>query len=102
RRGEDALTMLGFRVSAALALLLAIPAVASASPVVLTTRHVIMFVDGSKEQTANGAGYDQYGVLSAVNDGTVLVQFADGGMTDVEAISPAMNSRTVKRFPRVA
>jgi hypothetical protein len=94
--------MFGFRAPAALALLLAIPAVASASPVVLTTRHVIMFVDGSKEQTANGAGYDQYGVLSAVNDGTVLVQFADGGMTDVEAISPAMDSRTVKRFPRVA
>ncbi|HTJ25650.1 MAG TPA: hypothetical protein VMA36_05730 [Candidatus Limnocylindria bacterium] len=91
-----------FRIPAALALLLAIPAVASASPVVLTTRHVVMFVDGNKQQSASaGPGADEYGVLSAVNDGTVLVFFADGGTTDVEAISPSMQSRTVKRFPRV-
>jgi hypothetical protein len=90
-------------VPTALALLLALPAVASASPVVLTTRHVVMFIDGNKQQSASaGPNADEYRVLSGVNDGTVLVAFADGGTTDVEAISPSMDSRTVKRFPRIA
>jgi hypothetical protein len=91
------------RVAGALALLLAIPLAASASPVVLTTRNVVMFIDGNKQQTASaGPGVDQYRVLSGVSDGTVLVSFDDNGTTDVEAISTSMQSRTVKRFPRVA
>jgi hypothetical protein len=81
--------------------LLALGAAASAAPLLVSTRYLLVYVDGNTRQTASaGPGTSAYRILGATSDGTVLVTFDDGGMADVEAISPQLQSRTVKRFPR--
>jgi hypothetical protein len=74
---------------------------APATPLLVTTRDVLLYVDGDRRQAASaGARTGNYRLLSTLPDGSVLVSYDDGSFTNVESISPALEPRTVKSLPR--
>jgi len=77
-------------------------AASTPTPLLVTTRDVVVFVDGNKRQAASaGASTTNYRLLSTMADGSVLVGYEDAGFVAVESISPELASRTLKRLPRV-
>jgi hypothetical protein len=92
--------LLGALTSLAFVLLLG--AAASSTPLLVTTRYLMVYVDGDKRQGASaGPATGNYRLLGGMPDGSVLVSYDDAGATDVEALSPALGSRRVKTFPRL-
>lgn len=84
------------------ALLLLLGAVASSTPLLVTTRYLMVYVDGNTRQGASaGPSTGNYHLVGTMPDGSVLVSYDDAGATNVELISPALGSRMVKSFPRL-
>jgi DNA-binding beta-propeller fold protein YncE len=76
-------------------------AAANAPPLLVSTRYILVYVDGEKRQTASaGPDTNNYRLLGTLADGSVLVSYYDAGMLDVETISPSLASRTLKTFQR--
>ncbi len=70
-------------------------------PLLVATRHVLVYVDGDKRQTASaGADTGNYRLLGTLDDGSILVSYYDAGMLDVETVSPSLSTRTLKTFSR--
>ncbi|HWT06710.1 MAG TPA: hypothetical protein VN224_13195, partial [Xanthomonadales bacterium] len=68
-------------------------------PLLVTTRYILVYVDGDKRQSASaGAGTGNYRLLGTLPDGSALVSYNDAGALAVEAISPSLASRTIKTF----
>ena len=82
------------------------PALAADSvpqPLLVSTRYILVYVDGDKRQSASaGAGTGNYRLLGTLPDGSVLVSYYDGGALNVETISPSLSSRTLKTFRNTA
>jgi hypothetical protein len=92
--------LFGALTSCALVLLLG--AVASSTPLLVTTRYLMVYVNGNARQGASaGASTGNYRLVGTMADGSVLVSYDDAGATNVELISPALGSRMVKSFPRL-
>lgn len=84
------------------ALLALLGAGGPSTPLLVATRHLLVYVDGDRRQGASaGPSAANYRLLGTMPDGTVLVSYDDFASTDVEAISPTLGSRTVKTFPRL-
>ncbi|MDB5069271.1 MAG: hypothetical protein JWM87_382 [Candidatus Eremiobacteraeota bacterium] len=74
---------------------------APSTPLLVTTRDILVYVDGDRRETASaGARAGNYRLLSTLADGSVLVSYDDGSFTSVESISPSLQPRTVKSLPR--
>ena len=74
---------------------------APATPLLVTTRDILVYVDGDRRETASaGARAGNYRLLNTLADGTALVSYDDGSFTSVESISPSLQPRTVKSLPR--
>ncbi|HEY0613628.1 MAG TPA: hypothetical protein VGC96_03260 [Candidatus Elarobacter sp.] len=97
-------TMLGLCVT--LSLSKGPPAIALAestpSPALLVaTSTFLMYVEGDRRQPAvAGPSAGAYRAVGSAADGSAYVSFDDGAFTNVETISPALTTRTVKTFPR--
>lgn len=77
-------------------------AAASSTPLLVTTRYLMVYVDGDKRQGASaGAATGNYRLVGAMPDGSVLVSYDDAGSMNVESLSPSLGPRTVKTFPRL-
>gem|GEM_PF-2221629 len=72
-------------------------------PLLVTTRYILVYVDGDKRQSASaGSGTGNYRLLGTLADGSALVSYYDAGALAVETISPSLSSRTVKSFRNTA
>jgi hypothetical protein len=88
---------------ALVALVMLLGAGSSSSPLLVATRHQLVYVDGAVRRIASaGPGTTGYRLIGAVSDGSVLASFDDAGFADVEVVSPSLESRTIKTFPRGA
>lgn len=88
------------RLLALLAAIVALTGATAPTPLLVTTRTVVVYVNGDARRTASaGPGAVGYRLLSTMPDGSVLVQYEDAGFVDVEAITPNLAPRTVKTFP---
>ena len=84
------------------ALVLLLGATVSATPVLVSTRYLMVYVDGDKRQTATaGPSTGNYHLLGTMPDGSILLTYDDANGTSVAAISPGVGARTLKAFPRV-
>lgn len=74
---------------------------APATPLLVTTRDVLVYADGDRRQAASaGASTANYRLLGTMADGSALVSYDDVGFSNVESISPALESRKLKSLPR--
>jgi hypothetical protein len=72
-----------------------------ATPLLVTTRDILVYVDGDRRETASaGARAGNYRLLNTLADGSAFVSYDDGSFTSVESISPSLQPRTVKSLPR--
>lgn len=78
------------------------PATPAPAPAVLVaTRSFLLFAQGDQRQGAvAGAVTGNYRLLGGLSGGGVLVSYDDASSTSVEQITPALESRKVKAFPR--
>jgi hypothetical protein len=86
-----------------LAVLLPLLAAVPAQPpsLLIATPTFLMYAEGDRRQPALGGPHAAgYRVLSALSDGSALVGFDDDLSATVETVTPALESRKVKTFPR--
>jgi hypothetical protein len=73
----------------------------ASTPLLVTTRDVLLFVDGDRRQAASGGAVTgNYRLLGTMADGSVLVSYDDAAFSTVEAITPALEPRKLKSLPR--
>jgi hypothetical protein len=69
--------------------------------VLVATPSFLMYAEGSRRQPAVGGSLaGGYRIIETLGDGSALVSFDDGISTVVEAVTPALKTRTIKTFPR--
>jgi hypothetical protein len=87
-----------------LAFVFALPLIAAASPtpsLLIATPTFLMYAEGDQRLPALGGPHAAgYHVLSTLSDGSALVGFDDDLSATVETVTPALESRRVKTFPR--
>jgi hypothetical protein len=67
----------------------------------VATPTFLMYVEGDRRQPAlAGSRAGSYRVVGFAPDGSAYVSFDDGAFTNVETVSPALTTRTIKTFPR--
>jgi len=71
------------------------------TPLLVSTRSWILYVDGDVRHGASaGPRATGYRLLSTLPDGSVLLSFAENGFTTVESISPSLEPREINRLPQ--
>lgn len=90
------------RTAFAAALLLATLAATSPPPsLLIATPTFLMYAEGDRRQPAVAGGRAAgYHVLSTLSDGSALVGYDDDLFSAVESVTPALEARRVKTFPR--